>query len=67
MEHPGNIRFIEEYLEQGTLAGSPARIRRRFEEEFVNRPGVTGLIVGADQVEGLELLADLAGTRDQVA
>jgi F420-dependent oxidoreductase-like protein len=55
----------EEYLEQGTLAGSPARIRQRWEAEFANRPGVTGVIVGAEQVEGLELLADLAGTRDQ--
>ena len=56
----------EEYLEQGTLAGSPARIRQRWEAEFANRPGVTGVIVGAEQVEGLELLADLAGTRDQL-
>jgi F420-dependent oxidoreductase-like protein len=55
----------EEYLEQGTLAGSPARIRQRWESEFANRAGVTGMIVGAEQLEGLELLAELAGTRDQ--
>jgi F420-dependent oxidoreductase-like protein len=55
----------EEYLEQGTLAGSPARIRQRWQEEFADRPGVTGLIVGAEQVEGIELLAELAGTRDE--
>jgi F420-dependent oxidoreductase-like protein len=57
----------EEYLEQGTLAGSPARIRQRWASEFADRPGVTGLIVGAEQLEGLELLAELAGTRDQPA
>jgi len=53
------------YLEQNALAGSRTRIAGRWEQEFANRPGVTGLIVGADQLEGLELLADLAGTRDQ--
>jgi F420-dependent oxidoreductase-like protein len=53
------------YLEQNALAGSRARIAERWEQEFANRPGVTGLIVGADQLEGLELLADLAGTRDR--
>ena len=54
------------YLEQSMLAGSPARIRQRWQEEFADRPGITGLIVGAEQLEGLELLAELAGTREQV-
>ena len=53
------------YLEQSMLAGSPDRIRRRWDEEFAGKPGITGLIVGVEQLEGLELLADLAGTRDQ--
>ena len=53
----------EEYLEQGALLGSPDRIRARWAEGVVP-PGVTGLIVGTQQDEALELLADLAGTRD---
>lgn len=55
----------EEYLEQGSLLGSPERIRRRWEEGYAP-PGVTGIIVGTDQPEALELMADLAGTRDEV-
>jgi F420-dependent oxidoreductase-like protein len=55
----------DEYLEQGALLGSPARIRQRWPS--VAAPGVTGLIVGTDQLEALELLSDLAGTRDLVA
>ena len=52
-----------EYLEQGTLLGSPARIRQRWAE--VGTPaGVTGLIVGADQPEALDLMADLTGSRE---
>ena len=43
------------------------RIGERWEHDFAPRgTGVTGLIVGTDQPEGLELLADLAGTRDRV-
>jgi alkanesulfonate monooxygenase SsuD/methylene tetrahydromethanopterin reductase-like flavin-dependent oxidoreductase (luciferase family) len=55
----------DEYLEQGALLGSVARIRQRWEAEFAGRD-TTGLIVRSDQVEALELLADLAGTRDQM-
>jgi len=54
-----------EYLEQNALLGSPSRIRARW-EAGVAGPGVTGLIVGTDQLEALELMADLAGTRDTV-
>jgi alkanesulfonate monooxygenase SsuD/methylene tetrahydromethanopterin reductase-like flavin-dependent oxidoreductase (luciferase family) len=53
----------EEYLEQSALAGSPERIRRRWEEGQL--PGVTGVIIGAHQPEALELMADLAGTREE--
>jgi F420-dependent oxidoreductase-like protein len=56
----------DEYLEQTTLAGSPQRIRRKWEEGYAS-PGVTGVIVGAHQPEALELMADLAGTREQIA
>ena len=44
------------------LLGSPERIRRGW-EAGVAGPGVTGLIVGAEQPEALALMADLAGTR----
>ena len=52
-----------DYLEQGTLLGSPERIRRRWEEGMVP-PGVTGLIIGAGNAEAVDLVADLAGTRE---
>ncbi len=50
----------DEYLEQTTLLGSPQRIRSRW-EAGVAGPGVTGLIVGAEQPEALALMAELAG------
>ncbi|MFM8303106.1 MAG: LLM class F420-dependent oxidoreductase [Actinomycetota bacterium] len=52
----------DEYLEQGALIGSPARIRSEW-DRFADL-GVTGLIVRGEGTEGIELLADLAGTRD---
>ncbi len=52
----------DEYLEQTTLLGSPARIRSRWEQGVVG-PGVTGVIVGADQPEALALMAELAGVQ----
>ena len=55
----------QEYLEQSALCGSPDRIRRKWEENYLP-DGVTGVIVGTDQLEALELMADLAGTREQV-
>ena len=54
-----------EYLEQSALVGSPARIRDRWSAGAAP-PGVTGLIVSTDQLDALELMADLAGTRDRV-
>jgi len=50
----------DEYLEQGALIGSDQRIRRRW-EEGVAPPGVTGLILGANRAEELQLVAELAG------
>jgi F420-dependent oxidoreductase-like protein len=52
----------EEYLEQGSLVGSEQRIRSKWES--IGAPGVTGLIIGAQRVEELRLVAELAGTRD---
>ena len=55
----------DEYLEQGALLGSESRIRDRWKTDFAGHD-VTGYIVRSDQSEALALLADLAGTRDQV-
>lgn len=52
----------DEYHDDGALIGSEARIRARWEPW--TRSGLTGLIVRAEQVEALDLLAELAGTRD---
>jgi hypothetical protein len=54
----------DEYLEQTALAGSVQRIRQRWESDYAAR-GATGVIVRTEQIEALELLADLAGTREQ--
>ncbi|MBV9952511.1 MAG: LLM class F420-dependent oxidoreductase [Acidimicrobiia bacterium] len=54
----------EAYLAQNTLLGSPQRIREQWERGDVVAPGVTGLIVGTQQLEALDLIADLAGTRE---
>ena len=55
----------DEYLQMSALLGSPQRIRQRWQEVIL--PGVTGMIVGTDQLEALELIADLAGSRDLVS
>ena len=52
----------DEYLELGALLGSPKRIRERWPS--VVPAGVTGMIIGTDQIEALEVVADAAGTRD---
>jgi F420-dependent oxidoreductase-like protein len=54
----------DEYLDDGALIGSVARIRERWEP--LTRQGLTGLIVRSETDEGLELVAELAGTRDTV-
>lgn len=54
-----------EYLEQNALLGSSERIRQHWTAGAAS-PGVTGLIIGTDQVEALELMSELAGTRDRV-
>jgi F420-dependent oxidoreductase-like protein len=51
----------DEFIDDGGLIGSPARIRERFEPW--TRCGITGLTVRARQDEALELIADLAGIR----
>ena len=54
-----------EYLEQNALVGSPARIRDEW-AAGEEPPGVTGLIISTDRADVLELMADLAGSRDLV-
>ena len=54
----------DESLLEGTLVGSPARIRQQWEAGGMVPPGVTGVIVGASGRDELELIAELAGTRD---
>jgi F420-dependent oxidoreductase-like protein len=57
-----------EYLEQSALLGSTRRIRARWHQRIASLEdsGVTGVIVSVDQPEALDLVADLAGTRDRV-
>ena len=54
----------DEYMLQNMLIGSPARIRDQWAAGTVVPPGVTGVIVGANQPEALDLIAELTGLRD---
>ncbi len=51
----------DEYCDESALIGPKERIRERYEEW--QDSGVTGLTVGSDQIESLELMAELAGSR----
>jgi F420-dependent oxidoreductase-like protein len=62
-DREGAIAAIpDEYHDDGALIGSPARIRERWESW--TSMGFTGLIVRSEDPAGIELLAELAGTRD---
>jgi alkanesulfonate monooxygenase SsuD/methylene tetrahydromethanopterin reductase-like flavin-dependent oxidoreductase (luciferase family) len=50
----------DEYIDEGALMGPPQRIRERFKEW--EGSGATGLTVWSSTNEGIELLAELAGT-----
>lgn len=52
----------DEYIEDGALIGSEQRMRDRWAE--LPTAGLTGLTVRTADMAGLELVADLAGTRD---
>ena len=52
----------DEYCDEGALVGPVQRIKERYREW--EDSGATGLTVIAPQPEALELMADLAGTRD---
>ena len=52
----------DEYLDSGALLGPPQRVRDKW--QAWEGSGATGLTVHSRQPEALELIADLAGTRD---
>jgi len=49
----------DEYCDDGALVGSPARIRERY--RAWEESGATGLTIGTDQDEALELMAEITG------
>jgi alkanesulfonate monooxygenase SsuD/methylene tetrahydromethanopterin reductase-like flavin-dependent oxidoreductase (luciferase family) len=55
----------DEYCDQGALIGPPQRVKERYREW--EGSGATGLTLTASQPEAIELMAELAGTRDTVA
>ena len=57
----------DDYIEQSLLAGSAERIRRQWVDDQWETRGLTGLIVRARSDEDLVLVADLAGTSDELA
>jgi len=52
-----------EYCDEASLVGPPQRIRERYGEW--EGSGATGLTLSCRQVEGLELMAELTGSRDR--
>ena len=52
----------DEFCDDGALVGPIQRIKQRYREW--EGSGATGLTVFSSQPEALELMADLAGTRD---
>ncbi len=54
-----------EYCDEASLVGPKQRIRERYKEW--EGSGATGLTLSCRQVEGLELMADLAGSRDRAS
>jgi alkanesulfonate monooxygenase SsuD/methylene tetrahydromethanopterin reductase-like flavin-dependent oxidoreductase (luciferase family) len=55
----------DEYCDEGALIGPVERIKERYREWETS--GATGLTVVASQPASLEMMADLAGTRDLAA
>jgi F420-dependent oxidoreductase-like protein len=54
----------DEYMDEGGLFGPVERIRERWRGQWEKMP-YTGITVRTEQEEAYELMADLAGTRDQ--
>jgi hypothetical protein len=55
----------DDYCDEGALVGPSQRIRDRYEDW--EGSGATGLTLSCRQPEGLELLAELTGSRDRAA
>ena len=55
----------DEFCDEGALVGPPQRIRERYKEW--EGSGATGLTLSCRQPEGLELMAELTGSRDRAA
>jgi alkanesulfonate monooxygenase SsuD/methylene tetrahydromethanopterin reductase-like flavin-dependent oxidoreductase (luciferase family) len=53
------------YCDEAALIGPPGRIRDRYMDW--EGSGATGLTLASNQLEGLELMAELTGSRDQTA
>jgi F420-dependent oxidoreductase-like protein len=53
----------DDYCDEGALVGPPQRIRERY--RAWESSGATGLTIVCRQPEGLELMADLTGSRDR--
>jgi hypothetical protein len=54
----------DEYVDLGSLMGSPDRIRERWDVVAI-RDEITGLVVRSNTDEGYVLAAELAGVRDE--
>jgi hypothetical protein len=52
-----------EYCDEASLVGPAQRIRERYQAEWEGS-GATGLILSSRQIEGIELMAELTGSRD---
>ena len=57
----------DDALLQGTRVGTATSIRQQWEAGGIVPPGVTGVIVGSDRPEELELVAELTGVREDAA
>jgi F420-dependent oxidoreductase-like protein len=55
----------DEYCDEAALVGPPQRIRDRYKDW--ESSGATGLTLSCRQPEGLELMAELSGSRDRAA
>lgn len=55
----------DDYCDEQALIGPPQRIRERYKEW--ENSGATGLTLSCRRTEGLELMAELTGSRDRIA
>jgi alkanesulfonate monooxygenase SsuD/methylene tetrahydromethanopterin reductase-like flavin-dependent oxidoreductase (luciferase family) len=53
----------DDYCDESTLVGSPQRIRDRYKDW--EGSGATGLMLSSLQPEGMELMAELSGSRER--